>query len=548
MTLTLAEVIELEPLRRAEARIVAADDQAGRTVRWVHSAEVLDIAQFLGGGELLLTTGIELTKGPAVRRRFVADLARARAVGLAVELHRAFAELPGDLVQACEAERLPLVALSGPLRHVEITQFVHAAIVNRQLGLITSAEAMGRSLTELVLAGAELPELVGELARTAGALAVVEDAAHQVLAFGGQDPSGLLEPDAWRRHSRQGHEPASSTGVVVEEGGGHRCAWLNLWLPDGLWGRAHLVETDRQLDELSCLFLDRAGAAIQVALRDRRQRQAEREAGRARLLDALLAGARTSETELLDAARTLGADFAGRRLVALWLARAEGGAHAEQDGPDELRRLLADVRIVARQERQPELSTMHSGAVAVLLGLGREASRATAAEASSAFVRSVERRGQVPLAAGFAEPEAGPGWLKRAFAEGERALLFARSSRRSTPVDAADLGLENLLETLAEGPELARFVEHELAALLDHDAQSSVPLVPTLRALLEHPGSRSRAAEEVGIDRRTLYHRLATIERLLGRRLAEPATRRALEVALVAFDLLRDGAAPPAQR
>jgi purine catabolism regulator len=68
ITLTLAEVVELDPLRRAEAQIVAAADQAGRTVRWVHSAEVLDIAQFLGGGELLLTTGIELTKGPEKRK------------------------------------------------------------------------------------------------------------------------------------------------------------------------------------------------------------------------------------------------------------------------------------------------------------------------------------------------------------------------------------------------------------------------------------------------------------------------------------------------
>jgi len=548
MALTLAEVLELEPLRRAGARIVAGSEHAERSVRWVHSAEVLDIAQFLAGGELLLTTGIELTKGREVRRRFVADLAQAHAAGLALELHRAFPEVPQDLVEACSAEALPLVELSGPLRHVEITQFVHAAIVNHQLGLITSAEAMGRSLTELVLAGAELPDLARELAKTAGTLAVVEDAAHQVLAFGGDDPWRILLPTNWQRHSRRGHEPPTSTGVVVDEGSEHRCAWLNLWLPDGLWGRVHLVETGRPLDELSCLFLDRAGAAIQIALRDRRQRLAEREAGRARLLEGLLTGVRTPETALVDAARALGADFDGRRLVAMVLAPLVDQHRSRQQaseavGADELRHILTEARVVARQEHLPELSTLHAGTVALLVGLADEGPRTNAAEASAAIVRSLERRVNLPIAAGVAEPGAGPGRLQRAFAEAGRALVFARASRRTTPVDAADLGLEHLLETIADGPELARFVEHELAPLLDHDATTSTPLLPTLQAVLDHPGNRSRAADALSIDRRTLYHRLCAIEGLLGRRLADPATRRALEVALVALDVLGERSA-----
>ncbi len=539
MTLSLAEVLELDPLRRYGARLVAAKRAATRTVSWVHSAEVLDIARFLQGGELLLTTGIELERHAAARSGFVAHLAAAGAAGLAVELHRAFDQLPDDLVGACEREQLPLVTLDGPLRHVEITRLVHAAIVNRQLSLVTSAEAMGRSFTALVLAGADLPALAGELAARAGCLAVVEDAAHQILAFGGRDAYHLLEPPAWGRHSRRGHQQPGATGVALADDTEPRCAWLDLWLPDGLWGRVHLVEADRPLDELSCLFLDRAGAGIQIALRDSRQRRSEREAGRSRLLEQLLGTGSGREAELLAAARALGADFAGGPAVALWLAPAEPAAPGTDDESEDLGSVLEALRAQARQDGTPELSARREGAVAALVRL-----RGPAVDPAG-FVGGLERRARRPLAAGLAGVDAGPGGVARAFAEARTAFGYARSTRRGRLVDASDLGLEHLLETLAGGPDLARFVEHELAALLRRDAASQVPLLPTLRAVLDHPGSRSRAAAELGIDRRTLYHRLDAASRVLGHGLDDPAHRRALEVALVGLDLLEARARRP---
>ena len=55
---TLADVLDLPALRRADPHVRAAADKLGRAVRWVHVSEVADIAHLLEGGEFILTTGI----------------------------------------------------------------------------------------------------------------------------------------------------------------------------------------------------------------------------------------------------------------------------------------------------------------------------------------------------------------------------------------------------------------------------------------------------------------------------------------------------------
>ena len=53
---TLAEVLELPALQRARPRVVVGRDRLDVPVRWVHIAEVTDLAHLLRGGELVLST------------------------------------------------------------------------------------------------------------------------------------------------------------------------------------------------------------------------------------------------------------------------------------------------------------------------------------------------------------------------------------------------------------------------------------------------------------------------------------------------------------
>jgi hypothetical protein len=146
---TLADVLRLDAVRRGEPRVVAGADRLDSRVRWVHSAEVTDIAHLLRGGELVLTTGIALPDEPERLRTYVAELADVGASGLIVELGRKYARtLPAALVSAAEEYGLPLIAWARETPFVDVTEAVHAQIIDAQLEELRTSEKLHEVFTQ----------------------------------------------------------------------------------------------------------------------------------------------------------------------------------------------------------------------------------------------------------------------------------------------------------------------------------------------------------------------------------------------------------------
>src|SRR5580704_6003661 len=149
MPLTLREVLDLEVVRRGSPRVVAGSGRLDVPVRWVHALELTDVGRLLRGGELVLSTGIALPDSPAELDGYVASLAHVGVAGLAVELGRRYTEaLPAALVAAAEARAVPLVELRREVAFIEITEAVHARIIDELLLSRAAATlALGHLLT-----------------------------------------------------------------------------------------------------------------------------------------------------------------------------------------------------------------------------------------------------------------------------------------------------------------------------------------------------------------------------------------------------------------
>jgi hypothetical protein len=159
---TLADVLRLDAVRRGEPRVVAGADRLDARVRWVHSAEVTDIAHLLRGGELVLTTGIALPDEPGRLRRYVAELAGVGASGLIVELGRKYAStLPPALISAAEEYGLPLIAWARETPFVDVTEAVHAQIIDTQLAELRASDKLHEVFTQLSVDGAPPEESGG---------------------------------------------------------------------------------------------------------------------------------------------------------------------------------------------------------------------------------------------------------------------------------------------------------------------------------------------------------------------------------------------------
>src|SRR6202167_2921182 len=87
--------------------LVCGQESAQAHVRWVHSTELPDPTPWLKGGELLLSTGIQLT-GPKSQRELIERLAAHEFAALGLGRGSPHRRLPAALVNAARARRFPL--------------------------------------------------------------------------------------------------------------------------------------------------------------------------------------------------------------------------------------------------------------------------------------------------------------------------------------------------------------------------------------------------------------------------------------------------------
>nr|WP_203729899.1 PucR family transcriptional regulator [Streptomyces sp. SID12501] len=143
----------LDPVRAAEPELLAGEAALDRPVRWVHSSEVYEGANFLDGGELLLTNGFGLTDtDEEVRRRYVRELTARGAAGLAVEIGRSLPAMPPEVTDEARRLGLPLLALRRVVPFVRITEAANRAIVARGLSGRTVVRPWGDDHTAALLA------------------------------------------------------------------------------------------------------------------------------------------------------------------------------------------------------------------------------------------------------------------------------------------------------------------------------------------------------------------------------------------------------------
>ncbi|MGE5290480.1 MAG: PucR family transcriptional regulator [Micromonosporaceae bacterium] len=527
---TLAEVLALDVVRRGEPSVLAGADRLDAPVRWVHAIELADAARLLRGGELVLATGIGLPDAPDLLTRYVAGLQEVGASGLMVELGRRYVRsLPAALVGAARAHGLPLISLARETPFVEITEAVHARIIDTQTAELRASGHLHEVFTQLAIAGAPAEEIVRQAAVLAGKPVILESLAHQVLACESAtaDPSVLLagfqaKARAVAITGRTVYDAASGWLVTIAGARGED------------WGRLILVCGGPPAPR-DVVLIERAATTLALTrLIERRRDSLERQA-HGTVLAGILADSYPDPQEAALRTRALGVPVAGRTLVGVVIRADEMGpgllAHAR--GMEAAEAAAA----ACRQARVPALiGSLDDVRVGALLSLPAHVNLDSVLTrlAHDLTGRSVASSAGpvIPLIAA-GSPAASFRDVRRSFLEAiQVADAAAAEPDRRLFYRLPDLRLRGLLHALRDDARVQTFAERELGPLLAYDDAHGTRLTETLAAYLDTGANKAEAAKRAGVARPTLYQRLRQIEEVLGTDLRSARSRLSLHVAL----------------
>ena len=132
-------------LRDLDVRLLAGERGLHLPVRWVHISELLDPTPWLSGGELLLTTGMQLDT-PAQQGEFLARLADHHLAGLGFGTRFAYATRPGAAARDRGAERdFPVFEVPYEVPFIAITEAAFTQLVNEQYAVLRARQQPRRS-------------------------------------------------------------------------------------------------------------------------------------------------------------------------------------------------------------------------------------------------------------------------------------------------------------------------------------------------------------------------------------------------------------------
>ncbi|MBS1887592.1 MAG: PucR family transcriptional regulator [Actinobacteria bacterium] len=501
--LTIGQFLALPPVRRGAPEVVAGAEDLDRTIRWVHAGEVANIAAMLHGGELLLTTGMGIGGSEKARRRYIESLAERGVAAIAVELGTALPTLPPALVSAAEDNDVCLIAFHQEVRFVDVTEAFHQRLLDTRASGERRGDDLRGRFAELLLAGKEARDLLAELAafvRNPVVLAAPDGSVVYHVAFESDDAAVL---GAWGSLRHGGASAPASIDRPVPFGEGSDP------------GRLVVLEMDATIAPADRVAVDRAADLVAISLM--RDREGERLAGHRRgdFLAELAAGTESPESELARRAAELGFETSGPDLLPIAVRVA--GAKPEDRRWEPVRvglaRELAGRRIGRLSGVPPE-----AGDLQLVVGLSA-AERGRIADLAATAVRVAAGRefgetAKVTVCVGSAVA----GWeaVGKELAAVQAALPAAAEIEPRPWHDAEVPDVDRLLWSLRDSRELGDFVDRQLGPLLTRERGGRAELLRTLEAFCECGGHKTEAARALQIERRTLYHRLARIEEILG--------------------------------
>lgn len=529
----MAALSELLALPHLDLKLVQAGP-GNPEISWVSTTELLDLGEYLEGGEIILTTGLSLGHTDPRWRDVVASLSRARvaAIGFGVGVNHD--RIPPPLLHAASAYRVALFEIPLPVPFIAVSKAVAELVRTDELRSARSALQAQQRLLDGARGEQDPAEVLASIAQATGKHLALLTSDGAILAstagfatVADDEPSETIELD------REGSLRLAVAGsATLTPEGRSVIAAGSIVLGLSLRGAGAVERRERERwERFSWALLTEATPPSTIEILSTRVRLPERVRAIA---------VQGSAEDVADWRRRPRSGLDRLITPGTTPPRAPGLALAWQ--------VCAD----------SEAATEHAIAVATGHGLdvviGRPADPHEAAlSLRSAHARLRSLSPTAPLYAAPRTPDVvwadrDTPFLEALFAldRGAPAGVAAREARglsarvlgplaqhggvphgRTGPADPPTAGesAEDQSDPGASAPSR----RPEATAL--PDAERAL-LRTTLRAVYEADGQRGPAASALGIHRNTLRDRITRIERLTGRTLADADDRAELWFAL----------------
>ncbi len=536
--LTLVDALQLPIL--SNAKVVAGAVGLERPIRWVYNAGGPSVADWLHGGELVLTTVYNMPESPAEQGEYLRQLADKGIVALVITIGMLVDEIPDYLRIIGDELALPLIELPYQTRFVDIAKVINERISEENLDTISRALSIQQRLSRLVLEGGGFPELAEMLADQVGHSISIENDRFEAIAN-----KNIAEVDSARRYTIEHGRtnPLLIEALAVEYLPKIRASLRPVQLPvmpqlglemerllapivvhGDIYGYIWIIADVHALSPIDMMAVEIGATVAALLMLYQESLQTAEASLKGSLMAQLIEGDGGRQTILSDQSLRYGVDL--RLPYRMLLASIRNGQ------PPQSTRAYRLINQVLAQNEAQAVAAQFAGQVAILA----QADQPVEELARALLERLAADAGDASI--GVSSALTGADNVGAAHQQCNEALDIAQRLKSAGSVHHFDeLGYIHTLfhagpASLSQNPQapiLRRLLAERAAYLFD-----------TLEAYLDAGGNSVQTAEALHIHRSTLNYRLARIKTICNVDLASASTRLNLQIALKLMRLFDD--------
>jgi len=533
--LTIAETLQLDILR--EAQVVAGHNGLSRIVAWVHNVGVPDAAYWLNGGELALTTVINMPSDAGEQKRYLQDIIDKRVAGLVVTIGQKLDHIPDYLCAIADAQDFPLIEIPYTARFVDIARTVNERISQSNMEMVSRALTIHQTLTRIVLEGGGIKQLAITLAELVNQsisienerfealasinIAAVDEARRYTQQYGRTDPRLVqaLEDEILpeiRRTLRPVFIPAMPhVGLEMER------ILAPIVVHGEIYGYVWIIADDRPVSDIDHMAIESAATIAALMMLHQESIQNVEASLKGNLLTRLIQGKEVNGVDVLND-QALRYDVDLRQAYRVLLVEDHN---------------ITTKALLDLYRRINSVVTTHEYAAIVGQFAGQVIVLAQEAENIPILVDQIHAQCN-PIRIGISASHQAAGQVSLAHAQCREVLeIMGRLNPQAKTVHFDDLGYLHVL--YHAGPQALQNNPY-VPGLRELRREQQADLFHTLEVYLDVGGNGVQTAETLHIHRSTLNYRLQRITEVCRVDLSDPTTRMNLQVALKLMRLFED--------
>jgi len=561
MGIRLDRLIELPPLRATE--VLAGATGLQREIERVTVLESPDIADWISGGELVLTNTFLFQAQPGTDARLIEAVADRGAGALGIKLGRYITSLSAEALRYADEMSFPVLKLPYEMAWADMINVTLTELLNEKSALLERSENIHTQFTTCVLQGRGLDGIASTLNNLTGMPLIITDRNLDTLAAAGPEAATdalidqtevLLEmaredhflndlagpPENGIRRSILG---AASYLVVPIRVHGRREGYILLAERTGKpLGRYDIIAVQHARTLASIEFLKRR-AVLEVERRFGSDFVLDLISGRFDSMEAIKRRASYFNLNLSTPHALLLAELdeaASHSVRTASTVQTKTEAVEREEAAQVLRdNLLMAVNQYLRRSGKGGAAMPVGNRLIILVpvrpGASREEVKRLAMQTGENLIQTVSSGTEGPkatLSIGVGRFDPAIERLPQAYRQAREALEVGCSIwGRGRVYHFDDLGVLRLL-TESDRTEASSFVNDILGPLAEYDERHGSQLLDTLEAFLATNGNLSQAARRLIVHVNTLKYRLRKIQEITGRSFEDADSRMDAQLAL----------------